>query len=183
MFVQRLFRVIRWCTTWAVLMLVGVPIGKCETASEPGVEQSKDEVIDEIVVYGEKSLNKLRRDQDKAQDKVFALFNTLNSDDEFDVLCTYEAPIGSHIKERFCEPNFLVEMRADALRDVARGQYNDVNFATIFKKEKELQREMKELAVEHPDLREALSEFAEKKQHFESEYARKCEGRFILCRK
>lgn len=164
-------------------MLIGVPIGKCETTSEPGAEQPKDEVVDEIIVYGERSLNRLRRDQDKAQDKVFALFNILNSDDEFDIHCANEAPIGSHIRQRICEPNFLVELRIDAVGDMARGGYYSVDFATIDKKEKELQQEMQELTVEHPDLREALNEFAEKKQHFESEYARKCEGRVILCRK
>ena len=49
--------------------------------------------------------------------------------------------------------------------------------------QKELQLEMEGLIFEHPELLEALSEVANRKQIFESEYERKCKDRYILCRK
>ena len=41
------------------------------------------------------------------ENKIFSMFNELNSDDDFDILCDNIAPTGSHIRQRVCEPRFV----------------------------------------------------------------------------
>jgi hypothetical protein len=97
MSLQRNFRVGGVSTTAAVLLFALAPLGTCMSAPAQQVEPEPAETIEEIVVYGNKSLVQLRLELYKAEDAVFDLFNSLNSDDEFDVHCYKEAPIGSHI--------------------------------------------------------------------------------------
>ena len=56
-----------------------------------------NEVIDDIVVVGEKSLSQLRRDVYEAEEEFYALFNKLNDERDFDVRCRYERATGTNI--------------------------------------------------------------------------------------
>jgi hypothetical protein len=58
---------------------------------------------DEIVVYG--NVGDLRRQLLRAQDEVFARFNEINGNDDFDIHCYSEAPTGSHLQQRRCVSN------------------------------------------------------------------------------
>src|SRR5688572_426296 len=58
---------------------------------------------DEIVVLG--NIRELRRQLRIAEDLLFARFNDINSDDRFDIFCTWEASTGTHIRTRRCASN------------------------------------------------------------------------------
>jgi hypothetical protein len=182
MFLQRISRIGRSCATAVALMLALAPAAFCQTTSNQEDEQVSSETIEEIVVYGEKSLTKLRLELHKAEDKVYSLFNSLNSDDEFDIHCYREAPTGSHIKRRVCRANFVVEATSEEARDFLLGHPGPSAWTKIQPKNKLLQEEMEAL-VERPEFLKALSEFADANQILKSEYQRKCEGQVIFCRK
>ena len=90
----------------SVLLLALAPIGMCQTEPVEEANQPPSEITEEIIVYGDKSMSVLRYEMNHAADVTFDLFNSLNSDDEYDIHCYKEASIGSHIMRRVCRPNF-----------------------------------------------------------------------------
>jgi len=116
MSVQRNIRVGGVSTTAVVLLFALTPLGMCRIAAAQQAEPGPTETIEEVVVYGNKSLSQLRRELYKAEDAVIDLFNSLNSDDEFDIRCYKEAPTGSHIKKRVCKTNYVRDLIGKATR-------------------------------------------------------------------
>jgi len=182
---QRNFKVGGVSKTAAVLLFALAPLGMCVSASAQQVEPGPAETIEEIVVYGSKSLVHLRLEMYKAEDIVFEVFNSLNSDDELDIHCYQEAPTGSHIKKRVCQTNYVRDLTAEATRLWVQGITASYSHpvAKIRQKDKILIEEMEALVVEHPEMLKALNEYSGAKQVLESERQRRCEGRVFICRK
>ena len=184
MSLQRNFRVGGVSTTAVVLLFALAPLSMCRIAAAQEGEPEPTETIEEIVVYGNKSLVQLRRELYNAEDAVFDLFNSLNSDDEFDIHCYKEAPTGSHIKKRVCKTNFLRELIGEATRQSLIMEMPYLHpVAKIKQKDELLRKEMEALVAERPELLNALSEASDAKQVYDSERQKRCEGRFLICRK
>ncbi|MFL2873600.1 MAG: hypothetical protein ACJZ8M_09750 [Pseudohongiellaceae bacterium] len=83
--------------------------------------QASDRPIEEIQVLGTRTLYSIRMEIVDEENKIFSMFNELNSDDRFDILCDKIAPTGSHIQQRVCEPRFVTETRAQMTQDYVRG--------------------------------------------------------------
>ena len=106
------------------------------------------------------------------ENKIFSMFNELNSDDRFDILCDNIAPTGSHIKQRVCEPRFVTETRAQMTQDYVRGigmlvGSSDLEVETAMERE-ELEKEHLRIAVEHPEYLEMLTELTNLRDTLES---------------
>ena len=172
MFLQRGFRVTKIFTTRAVLFLAMALMGMCQTVSAQGVVPAAADEIEEIVVYGDKSLSLLRRDLYRAEEKAFGLFNSLNSDDDYDIHCYKEVRIGSHIKRRICKPNFVMKLEAEATSRWLRGlqsggrsgQPHSEAMVRTQRKEEILHEEMESLILKNPDLLKAVIELSNAKQ-------------------
>lgn len=152
-------------------------------AQEATVKAS--ESIEEIVVYGDKSLSNLRSEMYGAEDDFFAVFNALNSRDEFDIDCDFRTPIGQRRRYHVCTPKFAVKSEAAASArylqslHLAAGQEEALDLeaagADFFshnvrtrRKEELMWREMKKLLSERPELREALAKVARARNRYES---------------
>jgi hypothetical protein len=183
MSLQHVLRVTKILTTAAALLFAVTSVSRCQTASAQEVEPAPSDKIEEIIVYGDKSLRRLRNDVYKAEKKAIVMFNSLNSDDEFDIHCTREAPTGSHIKRRVCRANFVGKATAREARGFMLGQPYIPAWAEIKKKDELLRKEMEALISENAELFEALSDLSNAKQILESEHERRCEGRFLICRR
>ncbi len=147
------------------------PITMEEVASEAS-EQESSESIEEIIVYGDKSLGALRREVYKAEENFFDLFNSLNQDFEYDVNCYYEVPSFTHIRHHVCRANFVVEATSVQYVEIrTRGpRYPTVPpELVIAKKKKLLRQKMEALVAEHPELLQALTEYTSKRTTLESE--------------
>ena len=160
-----------------------VSAGFCQDISGDENVDVSSETIEEIVVRGEKSLIQLRLELNRAEDKAFDLFNSLNSNDEYDIHCYMEAPTGSRIKRRVCRANFVVDATTNVAKAFQLGLPSNSDWAAVQLKYKHLQEEMEALVVERPEFFDALSEFSEAKKALESENQRRCEGRAIVCEK
>jgi hypothetical protein len=154
------------------LTLVLAPVGICQTdlAEEPESESSS--TIEEIVVYGKKNIIHLRHAVYAAEENFFAVFNSLNSDDEYDVVCKYVFRLASHRRLRECKAKFLIKMESDYFVTMW-----SPNLATIRRKEKLLVEEMRTQVSQHPELLEVFTEMAEAKQDYDSELRRRRERR------
>ena len=151
------------------------------------------EEIEEIVVYGEKSLLILKKDIERASDVVFESFNALNDDDEFDIHCSDRVPTGSNIAIGSCRPNYEdkiyhdeTQRRFAAMGDIGLTEGFRINqvaiAAQLKKKKKQLDKRMESLANENPEFAKALIKLLVAERIFQAERARRCAGR-IICRK
>ena len=194
MFIHREFRNGGFCAMGAVWMLAFASVGMCQTEPEQESDSASSDVLEEIIVYGDKSLPSIRRELYRAEENLFAMFNSLNSKDEYDIQCDYVELLGSRKRHHICEPNFVLKIKADqanAMMSDGTGLGAQKGFylphwpmGVVVKKERLLWEEMAALAFEHPELREALAKLAEMNQVMEYERQRRCEGSFFIrCRK
>jgi hypothetical protein len=96
----------------AVLILVAacpaLAMEAPESADAPGVAQG----VEEIEVVGQRSLLALRMQVEAAQDEVHLLFNELNTDDDFDIVCKEEERIFSRMRQKNCMPQYAWDAHA-----------------------------------------------------------------------
>lgn len=143
------------------------------------------ESVEEIVVYGERSLANLRSEMYSAQEDFFDVFNTLNSRNEFDINCDFQTILGERRRYHVCTPQFATKLEAAAsaryiqslqlaaaqreLPDFEAARSGTFSQDTRTRKKEELMwREMKTLLSEHAELREALNEVARSRHRYES---------------
>ena len=136
------------------------------------IPQASDRPIEEIQVLGTRTLYSIRMEIVDEENKIFSMFNELNSDDRFDIFCDNIAPTGSHIKQRVCEPRFVTDMRARMAQDYLRGigmlnGSSDLEVETALERE-ELEKEHLRIAVEHPEYLEMLTELTNLRDTLES---------------
>jgi len=125
--------------------------------------------IDEITVMGVRELGQLRAELVRAEDDVYATYNELNDDDDYDIICKLQAPIGSQIKRRVCQ--------ARLYRDALAAETVDDDNNTLFiapklnkKKHNQILREkMRKVASENPQLVVALRKRLALQQRFDRE--------------
>ena len=135
--------------------------------AEPGTTDF-DETIDEITVIGAKTLIEMRHEITLAEDRVFSLFNDLNEDDGYDIICKKETRIGSQIPRRVCLARMYREGRSEATIDDF-GEFADGRLPLASKHQKILREKMRTLAARHPQLLEALQERLALVKEFEAE--------------
>ncbi len=156
--------------------------------------------IEEITVRGQQTLGSLRFLLREAEDDMYAMFNDLNSDDDFDITCDKVRRTGSYILDRVCEPRFLKRERQanttlvmsqlqSANRNIANSG-NGLDFGAIgdyWQQESELRallshrfedmgEEMLRIAAENPDFHNALMQMSVYRQSFEAMRAERFEN-------
>ena len=144
-----------------------------ESLKETSIDSGPLEyTLPEIIVKGDNSMRSLRMEVIHAQELKFEVFNNLNSTDDFDITCEWHAPLGTRIKEWSCDVNYMKKARADAVRDWMHGapipsdHQLSVQYAD---KTRALNREMKALAIKHPELAIAMVNAYELQQLFKAE--------------
>ncbi len=129
-------------------------------ASAQTAEAETDELdaaIDEIMVVGARELGAMRAEIDLAEDQVFALYNDLNEDDRYDIICKKETRIGSQIPKRVCLARMYRDARAAvAADDEEVGMIAAGRMARSQKHQRILEQKLRALAIEHPELLEAF---------------------------
>jgi hypothetical protein len=181
MFLKRTFSSSAIASAGALLLLMLPVPGQCQTDTGPTEDSS--EPIEEIVVLGRKPIIQLLHEMYDAEEALYDTYNSLNTDDDFDIRCFKEAPTGSHLKQRICRPQKLGKILAEVTQAMMRGEPTVFPTAEIDQMNERMLAEMTELTLERPDYLDALVKFTEARQIYESERKRRCEGRFLICRK
>ena len=113
-----------------------------------------DEVIENIIVAGQKSQGDLRRDLWRSEKDFYSIYNKLNDNSLYDVHCIKEAPTGSVIKSQICRPKFLERALKDGKVNQRTGLDANSNIAgeiATFRKNLEV------LVAANPDLQTAAT--------------------------
>lgn len=127
-----------------------------QDADPAEVEPEVDATIDEITVVGARTLGAMRAKVTIAEDQVYALFNDLNEDDGYDIICKKETRIGSQIPKRVCLARMYREALAEETVDEDSGFVTTGRMTRSSKHQKILQEKMRSLAKQHPELLQAL---------------------------
>ena len=150
-----------------------------ETADDGSV----DETIDEITVFSGRTLGQMRSEIARAEDEVYAIFNDLNTDDRYDIICKKETRLGSQIVRRVCLSRMYRDALSDATEDAAEDAANgaSVGVGTVganisSRKHQQILREkMRSLASENQELLAALKKRHKLVREFEERRAEKYE--------
>jgi hypothetical protein len=145
------------------------------SAKEPPIEIPGD--MEEVIVFGERQLNLIRRELVTAENLVFDMFNELNEQDEYDMICLKEARIGSQIRFRVCKPGFMLNAEEEAAEEyLVDIQSDGISQSSPFRgdwKRKSLQQRelMAKLANENPQFLELLKKRLELRHEYEASQA------------
>lgn len=127
----------------AVLVPVSA-IGQDEDASDKGA--SAKEATEHVDDADDKSPSELRRDHWRAKKDFFALYNKLNDNGLYDVVCSKETPTGGRIRVESCRPKFLdrIVSSSSTNPDAELAQHREIYY-----------RNMAALLAANPELKEA----------------------------
>ena len=118
MSIRRIFRVCGNCIAEIVLLFALVSVGMCQTASDQEAESASSDTVDEITVYGSKSIIRLRHEFYSVEEDFFDMYNILNSNNDFDVDCDYVTFLGDRRRHHLCMPKFAEKDEANATADM-----------------------------------------------------------------
>ena len=145
------------------------------SAAGPQVTAVEEEPaeLEPITVTGIRTRLAVQHEMYAVQDQAFQLFNELNTDDDYDMICRRERPRGSQFIHRVCKARFHREAESSAADEfLDRLEKGDdvyrVNRAEIdrgYEHQKEL---MVNLAKSHPEYRELLEKHFALRQEFEA---------------
>lgn len=105
-----------------LLWAQAIPFNEQQSATslaQPAKNQSTTYLLEmeELIITGERPTSLLRREMFDTQDQVYEMFNTLNEEAEYDMICHKEARIGSQIKYQVCKPAFMWNAISEASQD------------------------------------------------------------------
>jgi hypothetical protein len=72
---------------------------------------------EEQIVIDDLTAPQLRDEIKKFESEFYRVFNTLNSNDEMDIICHRFNPTRSNIKREVCEPQFVIDRRGQNATD------------------------------------------------------------------
>ncbi|MEM9531156.1 MAG: hypothetical protein AAGA23_09560 [Pseudomonadota bacterium] len=136
-------------------------------------ESTADETaIEETVVVGQKPLITLRREFEAAHREMVAIFNELNLEREYQIICRKERRIRSQILYEICRPRFLWEAEAAAFEAFSGGVEEGVFKSDMDKKKNRLYAKFVSFAKDNGAFRAAAAKRKAAKDAFEAARAR-----------
>jgi hypothetical protein len=97
-----------------VTLFAGVVLAQNEPSA--GGREAAAQADDEVIVTG-KRLGELRVEVEKARERAWDIFNAINSDNDFDVVCQDETRTFSHARQRICQPRFEGRITSAAAKE------------------------------------------------------------------
>ena len=140
---------------------------RAPAAKEPPAE------LEPLTVTGPRTLLAVQRQMYAVQDQAYALFNQLNTEDDYDIICRTERPWGSQFTHRVCKARFEREAQSRAALDFLEtmdtnvGVYH-VNRQDMNRKYEHNKELMADLAKTHPEFRDLLEKQYALRQEFEA---------------
>jgi len=128
-------------------------------------------ILEEVIVIGRESVSTIRRELFNTQDIVYDMFNELNKDDTFDMVCEKEARTGSQIVYKVCRPRFLLTAVSNAYvdwRDDGAFGVNRAEMRNMTLRQREI---MADLANKNPQFLSLLKKRLALRKAYESKIA------------
>ena len=135
------------------------------TSQGTSQEQSKED-IERIGVTGSVPLLFYKDDMQAAELDFYEMFNALNDNKKYKVLCRKETRLGSRIKTRVCYPQYVLDRMAQETQDALSSgagypSLQQIEFAVKDEREESM-KYVEELVKSNPKLLEKLIQLNEK---------------------
>lgn len=181
MYLARAYRSGRSASLKHALWLLVLLVTPLQLAVAQAEDDKRQEPIEEITSFGQKSLLTFRHEMEVAEIKYYDLYNTLNDEDEYDVICKDEVPTASRIKRRACKGRFEWEPigSLEMNRLIGSQKIPQHTQVDIPRKRRTVLDKMEKLAEENPELREALFDLTRISMEFAVEKNKRCAGKLF----
>lgn len=140
--------------------------------SQVPVDVLADESVEEITVYGEKTVPVIKAQIMRADRKMYGLWNEMNTDRRFDVHCRLEGVYASRRKERICLPAFEHGVLEESWDDLSSWTGAGRPEAEIRENREIMRKKMIEFAEQNPALHAAIIERAQLQRDLSAAEAR-----------
>lgn len=146
---------------------------------ERAMSGAEGQELAEVVVRGTR-LWQLRAAIIEAEDRFYARYNQLNANDDFDVHCRQEAPLGTRLKQRVCRIAFQEEAQADHAQVLFTGGFAPDPRLVMLERSEEYRANA--LAVINGDrhLRALVRERERLEKKYEEERRKRFKDRWII---
>ena len=119
----------------------------------------RGEGLEEIVVTAPRTPTSMRAEIHAAKIRAVAIFNEINLENDYDIVCRRETPVGSHIPQRVCRARYAGDLESEASQDFLAGDGYFDPAAGIMYHDDILKQKLAEMAMKHPNFYEALNEY------------------------
>ena len=170
-------------TALIMLALGFASVGAGQTTTTDEVTPEADKTPEEIIVYGEKSTIILRNELYRAEESFFTVFNSLNSDNNFDVKCEKITVNAERRRYHICRPKFALKREAEQTREaMLSADHGPIDLSAtagtananyVRRMNRQMWAEMATLVKEHPELQEELARLQEANQALNADRQRK----------
>ena len=154
--------------TFLVWMYAGTVAGQTELHPKVTDKKDQEQPMEEITVIGQRTIATLRIQVERAQDRIFDIYNKLNTDDLYDIHCHM---VGTYIKRKFCSPVYYDRTEADATFYALTGSGGGAAYmmARLAHYNPIMGEKWKQLVKSNPDLLHAVIKHYELSQELKSQ--------------
>lgn len=161
----------------ASLFVAGVPAAAVPAPAAVADEELQE--LEEVEVTGTR-LWKMRQQMVELEDQFNELFNELNENDDFDVTCRMEAPLGTRLKKRNCKVAFMEEAEAEQAQAFVRGEFAQDPQLIAFQRQDEFRAASLKVINGDARLRRLIEQRIKLEKTYEAERKRRFKGRWII---
>ncbi len=173
---------LRTCVTILISLFAAGEVAVAQESTTGAQIVPAEEEIEEVVVYGEKTLVVLREMVHRAEENFYDIFSELSTNDDFDVRCFMETPTGTRIPKHVCRAKFVTEAETEWGQAWIKDWAAVPAHTAIAVKRRQMEQEMERLVLERPELQAALVDYVRAKEVYAAERKRRCEGLVFVCR-
>lgn len=143
-------------------------------------EARQSEELDEVQVVG-KRLRQLQHDIITAENRFFALYNELNTDNDFDVHCSNELRTNTHIvRGNDCKPVYLEKAQMEEARGFLTGDSVQPAELVQLQRYPDYMKNMVGLVMKNPPLLRLIFERSLRQAAYEKARAERFKGHWIV---
>jgi hypothetical protein len=159
----------------APLMLSWMALAATANAAEPA------EPLPEVEINAQREkLSVMRAEMVKLEDRFYADYNRLNTDDEFDIVCGMEAATGTKLKSRVCKPVFVNRATEEEALAFLTGRPVKPAMITILAKSPAYEKNVLDIVNKHPELRKLVRQRESLEKRYERVRKQKFKGKLIV---
>jgi hypothetical protein len=124
--------------------------------------------LDDVIVNGKRdTLGKLRSDMEKAEDSIYAGYNEINTEPEYETHCREETDAQTRMRKRICQPTFVDTEQANYAQERIRGRENIDPATLISAKMPAYRKHFLSVVLQDPKLSKAASDYFALYQRYE----------------
>jgi len=165
------------------LLVAGVALGlllPAVRAAEPATDAAMTtRPLEEVEIIGKK-LYQLQREVIEAEERYYALYNELNTNDDFDVHCEMHAPLGTKIKNRICTAVYIAKAQEAEAKAFLDGETVAPTAQVALMRQNDYRKSVIAVLKANPRLYQLLRERNELEQKYERVRKERMKGRWIL---